>query len=324
MFGSLHEALGTTSPDLSMVQVDEQLESVWPSALALLCVLLAGSYVLFKPFGKQTTAMEPRDGHVPVKPKGKQHKVKKKAATATATATATAATTAATTAAAADAAAAAEKMELSGSTTAGSKVEEALLTACTQGEINAWVREWSDAAETTIPKSLKKACKQLKISKGKLEEWLKIAGAQQQASKAAESTATGSATTTSGNDLPRAKNQRSGPSTSARPSTTAKPSAAAAEPSAAATSYDPREFQKSLQVRGEERALSSCNATTNAQPLYPFLRVARASRAARAAREGRAGRAASQRVAPKKAKPPSSARTAVPKAPRLPAAVVGR
>ena len=80
-------------PDPSMVQVDEQLESVWPSAVALLCVLLAGSYVLFKPFGKQTdshrdeaapTANEPHEGHVPVKPKGRQHKVKKKAAAATA------------------------------------------------------------------------------------------------------------------------------------------------------------------------------------------------------------------------------------------------
>ena len=242
-----------------MIQVDEQLESVWPSAVALVCILLAGCYVLFKPFGKQTTAMEsatevcrtedsdsdeaaptaneptanePRDGRVPVKPKGKQHKVKKAAtATATAAATAAAAATATAAATAADAAtasataaaAAAAEMELSGSK-GGSGVGEALLTACTQEEINVWVREWSDAAETTIPKSLKKACKQLKISKGKLEEWLKIATAQQEASKAAERTATGSATTT------------------------AKPSAAA-EPSATATSYDPREFQKPLQVR---------------------------------------------------------------------------
>ena len=55
----------------------------------------------------------------------------------------------------------------------GSAVEQALLTSYAQDEIDAWAREWSESGRT-IPKGLKKACKQLKIKKGDLEEWLEL------------------------------------------------------------------------------------------------------------------------------------------------------
>ena len=61
----------------------------------------------------------------------------------------------------------------------GSEVEEVLLTTYAQEDLDAWVREWSETGETTVPKSLKKACKQLKIKKNKLEEWLKLAAVSQ-------------------------------------------------------------------------------------------------------------------------------------------------
>ena len=71
----------------------------------------------------------------------------------------------------------------------GSEVEEALLTTYTKEEMGAWVREWSETGETTIPKGLKRACKQLSIEKSKCEEWLRLRlKAQKQPSKAAERT----------------------------------------------------------------------------------------------------------------------------------------
>ena len=55
--------------------------------------------------------------------------------------------------------------------------------------MGAWVREWSETGETTIPKGLKRACKQLSIEKSKCEEWLRLRlKAQKQPSKAAERT----------------------------------------------------------------------------------------------------------------------------------------
>ena len=63
----------------------------------------------------------------------------------------------------------------------GSAVEHALLTSYAQDEIDAWAIEWSESGGT-IPKALKKACRQLKIKKGDLEEWLELAaGARKQA-----------------------------------------------------------------------------------------------------------------------------------------------
>ena len=56
----------------------------------------------------------------------------------------------------------------------GSAVEQALLISHAQDEIDAWAREWSESGRT-IPKGLKKACKQLKIKKGDLQEWLELA-----------------------------------------------------------------------------------------------------------------------------------------------------
>ena len=70
----------------------------------------------------------------------------------------------------------------------GGEVEKVLLTAYAQAEMDGWVREWSETGETTIPKSLKRACKQLKIKKSKLEEWLRLAAAsQKRASRATRS-----------------------------------------------------------------------------------------------------------------------------------------
>ena len=54
-----------------------------------------------------------------------------------------------------------------------SKVVRTLRTISEQHEIDAWSAEWFETGK--IPKGLKKACKQLKIDKRDLEEWLRLA-----------------------------------------------------------------------------------------------------------------------------------------------------